>query len=251
MLFVTPLLLFVLEFFHTRDLSPTVFQALAPVVGRWLTVHVLQLILFSLMGLAVYLLIEEERGLAATVSRVSIGLFVVFYGAFDALAGIATGVLVRSGLGLPRVEQADVETATQALFEAAEFGSLAIFKVIGELGWFVGILAAVVALSGTGRLRLSLAVLAFAALLLPVLQGSYANIFGIVGILAVVFLVSQTTPTMSEAVPFSLLALAAVTFTFGHPAPFGPLAFLSFFLGAALLELLPRRVSRVRRPAAR
>ena len=99
-------------------------------VDRWLVVHVLQLILFGLMGLAAYLLVGEARGVAATVSGVSIGVFVVF----DTLAGIATGILVQSASSLTAGEQVGVEKATQALFDAAEIVSLAVFKIIGELG---------------------------------------------------------------------------------------------------------------------
>ena len=242
----TPFMLFVLEFFHTRELSPTVFEALSPVVDRWLTVHVLQLILFGFLGLAVYLLIGDKRGLAATISRFSIGLFVVFYGAFDTLAGIATGILVRNTSGLPEAEKAGAERVIQSLFEAAEIGSFAAFKIIGELGWFLGILAAVIALSETERLRISLALLASAATFIPILQGSYTNLLGIVGILVTVALVVLTAPTSREAVPFLLLATSAVSFTFGHPAPFGPLAFFGFFLGAALLEIFPSLESRPR-----
>ena len=237
----TPLALFVLEFFHTRDLSPTVFEALSPVVDRWLVVHVLQLILFSFMGLAVYLLAGEARGVAATISGISIGLFVVFYGAFDTLAGIATGILVRSASGLTVGEQAGAEKAAQALFEAAEVGSFAVFKIIGELGWFVGILAAIIALSKTEKSGICLALVAIAAMLIPVLQGSYENLIGIVGILLVIVLVILTASTLTVFVPFLLLAVSAVSFTFGHPAPFGPIAFLSFFVGAALLELFSIR----------
>ena len=220
-------------------------------VDRWLVVHVLELILFGFMGLAAYLLVGEARGPAATVGRFSIGLFVVFYGAFDTLAGIATGILVQSASSLTAGEQVGVEKATHALFDAAEIGSFAVFKIIGELGWFVGILATIIALSETDKPRIPLVLLASAAILIPVLQGSYDNLLGIFGILVTLALVVLTAPTLRKAVPFLLLATSAVSFTFGHPAPFGPLAFFGFFLGAFLLELPPTREHRYRRPTVR
>ena len=93
----TPLTLAILEFFHplvSRDLAGTLF----PVAGWWVTLHVVQLVLFTLMGAALWLLTDGLHGIATTVSRLGAA---VFYGAGDTLMGIATGILARGADDLP------------------------------------------------------------------------------------------------------------------------------------------------------
>jgi hypothetical protein len=80
----TPLTLALLEFFHplvSRDVAGTLF----PVAGWWVTLHVVQLVLFALMGAALWLLTDGLHGIATTVSRLGAAVFVVFYGAGDTL----------------------------------------------------------------------------------------------------------------------------------------------------------------------
>ena len=96
----TPLTLAILEFFHplvSRDLAGTLF----PVAGWWVTLHVVQLVLFAFMGAALWLLTDGLHGIATTVSRLGAAVFVVFYGAGDTLMGIATGILARGAGDLP------------------------------------------------------------------------------------------------------------------------------------------------------
>jgi hypothetical protein len=63
--------------------------------------HVVQLVLFALMGAAMWLLTDGLHGIATTVSRLGAAVFVVFYGAGDTLLGIATGMLARGAGDLP------------------------------------------------------------------------------------------------------------------------------------------------------
>ena len=88
----TPLALALVELAHPVDFDPSgpqLFDSLSPQVDRWLLVHVIQLPLFALMGLAVYLLLDGADDTVARLSRLAMGIFVVFYGAVDAIAGIA------------------------------------------------------------------------------------------------------------------------------------------------------------------
>ena len=236
-----PLALALLELFHARNLEPTVYQALSLGVNRWLVVHVAQLILFGLMGLAIYLLVEGYEGPGATVCRVSAGVFVLFYGAFDVLAGIAPGILIKSASDASEEELPGFEAATQAVFESAEVGGFAFLKVIGETGWFVAVMSAVIVLSRVTRPLPAFGLLALAAVLLPVFQFSYGDIPGILGMLVIAVLVALVgTSGRSPLLPLVFLALSAVLLTFGHPAPIGSLAFGCFFLGAYFTGLSPR-----------
>lgn len=236
----TPLALVLLEFFHARNLEPTVYQALSLGVNRWLVVHVAQLILFGLMGLAIYLLVEGLRGPGAVICRVSAGVFVLFYGAFDVLAGIAPGVLIKSGSEAEEAQLAGLEAAAQVLFESAETGSFAFLKIFGEIGWFVAVMSAVIVLSHTVRPLPAFGLLALAALLLPVFQSSYGDLPGIVGVLVVAALVFVVGSSGKAPLPpLIFLSLSAILLTFGHPAPVGSLAFACFFLGAYFAGLSP------------
>lgn len=235
-----PLVLVVLELFHARNLEPTVYQALSLGMNRWIVVHVAQLVLFGLMGLAVYLLVEEYRGIEAAVCKVSAGVFVLFYGAFDVLAGIAPGILVKSAGNASEEELPGFEAATQAVFESAETGGFAFLKVFGEIGWFVAVMSAVVVMSRTTRPLPAFILLAPATVLLPVLQSSYTDPVGILGVFVVAALVALVGAAgRAPLLPLVFLALSAVLLTFGHPAPFGSLAFLCFFLGAYFAGLSP------------
>ena len=195
----TPLALAILEFFHplvSRDLAGTLF----PVAGWWVTLHVVQLVLFALMGAALWLLTDGLHGIATTVSRLGAVAFVVFYGAGEALLGIATGILALGAGDLPTEVREGRTEAIATLFDNP-IANLLYF--VGELGWLVGLLAAVVALYAGGSPRLPLVLLAISGCVLLV---------------------------------------------FGHPAPYGPIVFGSFFLGALWLELTRGRRSVARRP---
>ena len=161
--------------------------------------HVVQLVLFALMGAALWLLTDGLHGIATTVSRLGAAVFVVFYGAGDTLMGVATGILARGADDLPtEVREGRVE-AIGRLFEDPTAN---ILYFVGELGWLVGLLAAVVALNAGGSPRLPLVLL--------VLSG-------------------------------------CVLLVFDHPAPYGPIVFGLFFVGALLLELAWGRRSSVAR----
>ena len=160
----TPLMLAILGFFHplvTRDVAATLF----PVAGWWVTLHVVQLVLFALMGAALWLLTDGLHGIATTVSRLGAAVFVVFYGAGEALLGIATGILARGAGDLP-TEVREGRAETIALFFEDPIANVLYF--VGELGWLVGLLAAVVALYAGGSPRSPLVLLVLSGCVLLV-----------------------------------------------------------------------------------
>ena len=160
----TPLTLAILEFFHpliSRDLAGTLF----PVAGWWVTLHVVQLVLFAFMGAALWLLTDGLRGTATTVSRLGAAVFVVFYGAGDTLMGIATGILARGAGDLPTEVR---EGRAEAIGRVFEDPTANILYLVGELGWLVGLLAAVVALYASGAPRLPLVLLVLSGCVLLV-----------------------------------------------------------------------------------
>lgn len=71
-------------------------------VDWWTTLHIALVPLFPLLGLAHWVLLRDLGGPIVWVSRIAAFCYATFYGALDALAGIATGtVLRRSGADNP------------------------------------------------------------------------------------------------------------------------------------------------------
>jgi hypothetical protein len=58
-------------------------------------VHLVQLFLVFLLGLALWFLTEGVTSRAATMSRLATALFLVLYAAFDSIVGIGTGLLAQ------------------------------------------------------------------------------------------------------------------------------------------------------------
>jgi hypothetical protein len=93
-----PLALALLEIFHPErpnSANETVEQ------GVWfMWFHFIQVPLIGLIALAVYLLTDGLEGRAASVSRWAVGVFAVFFSAYDAAAGICTGYALRNARGV-------------------------------------------------------------------------------------------------------------------------------------------------------
>ena len=98
---VAPFLWAVLILFHPMPGGDSTLEGIDDVVDRWLIVHVGQLILTPLLFLAVWRLVDGLTSTAATISRCGLVVWTVFFSAYDAVQGIATGLLVRHAEGAP------------------------------------------------------------------------------------------------------------------------------------------------------
>jgi hypothetical protein len=139
--------------------------------GTWLAVHIAQLALAPLLGIVMWLLLRPLQGTAAAVGRFAIVLWIALFSAFDAIAGIATGVLVDGGF----------QEASTYLFEHQTFGGE--FSVLGSVAhpmWIVVAISCAVALR-FNRARSS----AWVAMLASVLFALHAGPFAAVGLAAV------------------------------------------------------------------
>lgn len=162
-----PVALAVLELWHPLFASDAE-QTLLPVASRWLAVHLLQLPLFTLLALALYLLVDGVDGTAATVARLGAIVFGALYAALDAVAGIATGVLARDAAGLEPAARSAVASAIDALFtDPLVGGGASLLTVTASLAWLVAALGAAIALRHSGAHRLAVVLVALAALLFP------------------------------------------------------------------------------------
>jgi hypothetical protein len=143
----TPLALAIMEIFHPQPsgVGESVEQG-----GWFMWFYIIQLPLIGLIVLAVYLLTEGLEGRAVRVSRWSIGVFAVFFSAYDAAAGIATGFALRNAQGLPAEGQAAVHEAVKDMPELSLIFGL---SIVGTLGWVVALIASAMALRGAGVSR--------------------------------------------------------------------------------------------------
>jgi hypothetical protein len=112
--------------------------------------HIIQVPLIGLIALAVYLLTESLEGRAVNVSRWAIGVFAVFFSAYDAAAGIGTGYALRNAHELSAEGQAAVYEVVKDLpLFSLPFG----LSVVGTLAWAVALVAAAMAFRRAGASR--------------------------------------------------------------------------------------------------
>ncbi len=162
-----PVALAVLELWHPLFASEP-GKSLLPVADRWLLVHLLQLPLFALLALSLYLLVDGLRGVAPAVARIGAVVFGALYAAFDAVAGIATGVLAREANGLGPVERQTVEATIDALFtDRIVGGESSLLAVAASLAWLVAAFAVALSLRRAGAHRIAVLLVGLSALLFP------------------------------------------------------------------------------------
>lgn len=144
-----PLALAVVLWWHPAGGS-NVYEGVSDDVGAWLLVHTTFLFFTPLLGLAGFVLLRSLEGRAATVSRVAIVFFLVFYTAWEMTIGVGTGVLVDYANGLPPAEQAVVAEAIQDYNRNWIAADPSIAFVLGSLGWIVAMVAAAIAFRHAG-----------------------------------------------------------------------------------------------------
>lgn len=243
----TPLVLGILDLSHPAHYHPTgVFQALAPHIDWWLTIHIIQLFLFGLLGVGIWSLVDGLKGPAATICKLSTVAFVIFYNAFDALVGLGTGTLVKYAAGLgPELQPQAV--ATVDVF----WGSIAVAIVtaIAVLSWMVAVISAAIARSEATVGHWPMALLGT----LTVFFGWLGFPLGIVGTVGwwagVVGAGLAFALAAKPRLPMALLAVGAILFATSHTPPYGPSGMLLYLLAVLQLELL--RHSRSQAPATR
>ena len=175
-------------------------QALMDASTWFMGYHMIQLPLIGLVAVSVLLLADDFGRASAWPTCIGMGAFLLFFGAYDTLAGIGTGLAMRSARGLPEAEQDVV------------FGIVRTWPALEPWVFWLSLV-------GTAAWVLALGCLA-----------GWARAAG------------------AARVQWVLLALAAFFLLFGHPAPFGTLAFASLFIAAVLHERGVAVVSRAGAP---
>jgi hypothetical protein len=141
----TPLALAILEIFQPEQ--PNSASEAVEQGGWFMWFHFIQVPLIGLIALAVYLLTDGLVGRAASVSRWAVGVFAVFFSAYDAAAGIGTGYALRNAQGLSAgAQEAIYEAVRDMPVVSLIFG----LSVVGTAAWVVGLIGAALSLRRTG-----------------------------------------------------------------------------------------------------
>ena len=142
------------------------FTEVSENVTAWLAVHYAAAILFPLMGLVVWMLIRDLDGRAATVARFALPVYAVVYGVWEAMFGIANGLLAQTANTLDGEARQGVAEASEAIVRSPAFGEVSVFSTIGGLAWMVAVFGAIMVLKRDGVRRAPLILLAIGALMI-------------------------------------------------------------------------------------
>lgn len=118
-------------------------QYIVDIRGRWLAIHLVGLLLFPLLGVAIWLMLPANR-VASRVSQAGLAVYILLYSAFDAVAGIGGAVLAGYREGLPHAERQTVNGAIWSLMGEAD--ATAYLAEAATYGWELGVIGAIVAL---------------------------------------------------------------------------------------------------------
>ena len=157
------------------------YAGIAGEIDRWLFVHIAQLLLVPFMGALVWMLLAGLESAAARVARAALVLWLVFFSAFDAIAGLATGVLSRHAGSLAGEEREGVIGAIDYLFDDNKLVG-GVFSVLGNIGhgsWIVVAIAAAVAFHQAGARRAVVA-----GMLLSVLFAAHSGFPAAIGLVS-------------------------------------------------------------------
>ena len=159
---VPPLLLAILEVFHPQPDQTT--EGVMDVATWFLGFHLIQLVLIGLVAFSVLLLADEFGRAMSWAVRLGVGIFLVFYSAYDAVAGIGTGLAMRAARDLQTVQQDGVFDVVEdwpgtdpVVFPLA---------VIGTLGWVLALGAIALGARRAGAPAVQWVFIALAALFL-------------------------------------------------------------------------------------
>jgi hypothetical protein len=155
------------------------------------------MLFIPLMGATMYVLLRGVEGRAAQIGRVAIAPFVVFYGAFELLVGVGTGILTTEVNAMPEA----THEAGAELVESFAGSSIPLaFTVIGGLALVTALLAAGLALSrqADGSRRYAPLVLLVVSAPLIAIHEPPLGPIGLVLFVAAVVTVARDASTVQE-----------------------------------------------------
>jgi len=134
LLLAPPLALAALEIVHPQPDETA--QALMDAATWFAAFHAIQLVLVGFVALSVLLLADSFGRASAWVTRLGVGVFLVFFSAYDTVAGIGTGLAMRSARNLSAVQQ---EGVFDVVKDWPALGPIFALSIIGTAGWVVAV----------------------------------------------------------------------------------------------------------------
>jgi hypothetical protein len=110
--------------------------------GFYIFLHVVQPLLIALIAYGLWLLVDGLESRAATVVRVALIPYLILYSMFDAIAGVATGLIVQEANGMSAADQAAVQRMMDGI---GEHPVLVGYWIGAGLSWLVPAVAAAMA----------------------------------------------------------------------------------------------------------
>lgn len=148
LILVPPLLLACFEIAHPQ---PEVnAQAVMDVATWFAAFHAIQLVLVGLVALSVMLFADDFGQADTWVTRIGVGVFLIFFSAYDAVAGIATGLAMRGARDLSSLQQ---EGVFDVVKDWPGVGAPFALSIIGTLGWVAAVGALALAARRLGARR--------------------------------------------------------------------------------------------------
>jgi hypothetical protein len=114
-----------------------------------------------MVAYCVWWILDGIRGAAAQTARAALPIFLVFFSATDAVAGLATGWLMHAANSQSAADQSATLRAVDTLFNGNWLtGSFSVAGSVGATAWAVVAIAAAVALRAAGADRLTAGLMA-------------------------------------------------------------------------------------------
>ena len=158
LILVPPLLLACLEVIHPQP-EPNA-QAVMDVSTWFAGFHFIQLALIGPVALSLLLLANSFGRANTWIMRLGVGVFLVFFSAYDAVAGIGMGLAMRSARDLSAIQQEGVLTVVD---DWPALGPPFALSIIGTVGWVVAVGALALAAPRQGAPRREWILLGLAA----------------------------------------------------------------------------------------
>jgi len=180
-----PLVWIVVALVHPQG-GGDVYDELQDQVGLWLGVHFAQLVLSLGLAMIFWVLLAGRTGSAATVARLALPVWLVFFAAFDSVTGIASGLAVHHANGLDGPEQAGAASTAEYLVDNRFTADFSVVWFVQAAALLTVVIATALALRSAGASR-GLFVAMLGGVLLVFHAGAIAAI-GLVAIAAAVVL---------------------------------------------------------------
>ena len=137
--------------------TTTPFAGPADRLDLWLTVHLAQLVLAPFLAIAVWSLLGPLTGAIANTAKIALALWLSFFSAFDAIAGVAIGRLSQQASHLSDEKRNAVVDALTHLFDHDPFigGGISVLSMLAQPLWLAVAGSAAFALHRAGAPRIT------------------------------------------------------------------------------------------------